>query len=722
MIDTNLRENKVVETASNKINFDKYRGIIISIALFVILDASVLLMNFFISFQVAEDAEAVNIAGRQRMLSQRIMKSLLETQLNVNSLNSQKTVNVSLNELKKSGLLFDQTLKAFAQGGNTLDTSGNEITLTALSQQQSLNTIQKASELWLPLYNAITVASLDNDQTSTHTHIDHAVDLGKKSNLTLLALMNNLTNDLAQVAFDKAALLRWIQTAGILLAILNFFIIMRHFIRQLRDSDQKIAAAQKETKQILNNVDEGLFLMDENLVMSDQHSANMVSIFQKPDIAGSSFTSYIKDLVSTKTVETAQEYLELLFDKSKKQRLLGDLNPLKEVPIQISDSKNNYINKYLRFSFSRVQEGDEIKRVLATVSDITNEITLAQELEISHKRNSQQMEMLSTVLNAGSNVVPLFLNNSNKIYTEINDVLKRSSKGSTDYKDKANELLALIHGVKGDASAISLTVISDLCFELENELKKINNKADLNGRDFLKSTVLLEQLISYNHALEDLFSSVFSNVKSTNKQTGETQRDWKHFDDLAMQVAERQNKSVEFMSAGLNDHVMNDQCAETINSIAVQLIRNSLTHGIETPAERRALSKPTKGTVKLILTKRDNGFFELAVIDDGAGLNKEKIIQKALSKKIIESTEATKLTKNQAVSLMFHPNLSTSNHVDQDSGQGIGLHLVHKIVKEAGGEISVRTIKNGGIRFIVLLPHVPAENAIESTAQIDKQL
>jgi len=721
MTDTKTHTHLLKETPnkkSTKIDFDKYRGIIISIALFIVLDASVLTMNFFISFQVAEDAEAVNVAGRQRMLSQRIMKSLLDSQASVNDITREKAITAPLEELKKSSALFEKTLQAFQQGGNTLGTSGNDITLTAVSGEKSLNALRQADELWQPLYSAINAVStsIDNNISSQVTvQMNKAVELGQTNNLVLLTLMNDLTNDLEQVAFSKASLLRWIQTVGILLAVLNFFIIMRHFIAQLRDSDKKIAAAQKETSQILDNVDEGLFLMNKDLVMSDQHSSNMFSIFQKSDIAGSKFTSYIKDLVSYKTMETAQDYLELIFDKSKKQRLLGDLNPLKQVAVQISDNKNSYTNKYLRFSFSRVEEDNEIKRVLATVSDITNEITLAQELENSQKRNTQQMEMLSTVLNAGSGVIPLFLSSSSKVYKDINDVLKRSSTGTAAYQSKANELLALIHGVKGDASAISLTVIADLCFELETALKILNSKPNLSGRDFLKSTVLLEQLISYNEALRDLFASIFSNTTDNIDQNNIKQRDWSHLTDLAAQIASRKGKSVEFMSAGLNDHVMSDQFAQTINSIAVQLIRNSLAHGIELPEERKALSKAIRGTIKLILTKRDNGYFELTLVDDGAGLNQENLIKNALTKGIVNSSEAKKLTTDDVISLMFHPNLSTSENVDLDSGQGVGMFLVRNIVKEAGGKISVRTIKNGGIRFIILLPHTSI-NTIESAA------
>ena len=185
--------------------------------------------------------------------------------------------------------------------------------------------------------------------------------------------------------------------------------------------------------------------------------------------------------------------------------------------------------------------------------------------------------------------------------------------------------------------------------------------------------------------------------------------------DIAQDIASRKGKRVEFMSAGLNDHVMNDEFAKKISTIAVQLIRNSLAHGIETPAERIALSKADKGTIKLTLTKRDNGHFELTLVDDGAGLNKAHIINKALEQGIINPAKAKIMTIDDAIPLIFHPDLSTSNNIDEDSGQGMGMFLVRKIVQDSGGKIAVRTIKNNGIRFIISLPSTQT-NAIPSAA------
>ena len=98
-------------------NFDygKYRGIIISIALFLLLDASVLMLNFYVSFEISSDAIGINLAGRQRMLSQRMAKSLFV----LDGVHDDPVIfKATMDELVESKNMFDETLYAFINGGN----------------------------------------------------------------------------------------------------------------------------------------------------------------------------------------------------------------------------------------------------------------------------------------------------------------------------------------------------------------------------------------------------------------------------------------------------------------------------------------------------------------------------------------------------------------------------------------------------------------------------
>ena len=148
-----------------------------------------------------------------------------------------------------------------------------------------------------------------------------AIEQGKNYNLPLLGLMNDLTVDLENVARSKATRLRLIQTVGISLAIINFFIIMFHFLKQLRQSDKKIAAAQQETQEILETVNEGLFLVDKDLVLGEQHSEAIEEIFERRDIVGITIDDLLGKIISKKDLATAKDFVTLLFKPDIKQTI-----------------------------------------------------------------------------------------------------------------------------------------------------------------------------------------------------------------------------------------------------------------------------------------------------------------------------------------------------------------------------------------------------------------
>ncbi len=229
----------------------KYRGILASIALFLLLDASVLMLNFYMSYQIADDAVGVNLAGRQRMLSQRMVKSLFELEHN---LDVGAAIDAPRTELAQTVTLFDQTLTAFSQGGASTGASDEEVILQAVNAEAAQAALDEALIVWHPYRVRIeaVLAGLERETFDIRPALATAIAYARENNVALLTLMNDLTVELEQVAASKATRLRLIQTIGISLALINFLIILFHFLRQLRDSDRKIEAA--------GNVDTGRYV------------------------------------------------------------------------------------------------------------------------------------------------------------------------------------------------------------------------------------------------------------------------------------------------------------------------------------------------------------------------------------------------------------------------------------------------------------------------------
>lgn len=694
------------------LDFGKYRGIIVSIALFLLLDASVLLMNFYISFQIADDAEGVNIAGRQRMLSQRTMKSLLD--LRVSSEDSQQ-VSRALQELSTTTQLFDSTLSAFRDGGIVKGASNAPVDLPPVTSADSLAALAEADTIWQPYYQKVkAVLKWDGD---VETALDDAIDYGQQHNLSLLALMNRLTVDLEGVASSKATRLRWIQTVGITLAIINFFLIMFHFLRQLRDSDEKIAAAQQETQEILDTVNEGLFLLDEKMRVGSQHSSELETILGQKDLAGRTLDYLLKDMLSSKDLQNMRNFISLLFNPRKKQKLLGDLNPLKQVEVLVGGDDVAAQRKYLRFTFSRVLEGNKILHILVTVRDVTAQVELSKALEDAKQQGHQQLEMLSSILQINKKLFSLFIDNCYKSFNKINDILKEPGSDSAYLLTKANDIYRIMHNVKGEASALNLTRYVDFAHEFEDRVEGIRKQKRLTGEHFIGLTLQLEEMLQYTDTIAAFADRLGVASETDNSQSAVTDDkglQWDHLYDLSAQVAERQGKEVELLISGLGEQVLSDDFVQVLNGISVQLIRNSVTHGIESKQGRLGAEKPECGLMNIRFTRRRNGDYLYTFDDDGKGFDIEAIRGTAVAKGVISEQQAELMDSKQIISLAFSPELSTRDGSDVDAGRGVGMSAVKAMVDELSAKLQVYSRAGRGSSFTIAFPSTC--NAIKNAA------
>lgn len=695
-------------------DFGKYRGVVISVALFILLDASVLMLNFYLSFGISEDAASVNLAGRQRMLSQRMVKSLYGT-------DAEPTVAAqSYGELEKTLELFDQTLAAFDSGGFTTGASNDQVKLSAVSSDKARIAVDQAQEIWVPYKQHIT-SLLDTHRAGSSAEISQArakaLSYAEANNLALLKLMNDLTVELEYVASKKATTLRLIQTVGISLAIINFFIILFHFISQLRENDTKLDAARRETTEILDTVQEGLFLIDKDLQVGNQHSKQLEEIIGIRDIAGKNFISTLSDLVTPKDLNTAKKFIDILFDGRVVEKLISSLNPLEQIQVNIRRENGEFESRYLRFSFARVIEEDAIKHILVTVSDVTREIELQQQLEASQAESEQQFEMLTAFLHSNPHTLNQFLESTRESLRRANDILrtplKKDIRSDQSLRAKAMALKTEIHRVKGDASALEFDGFATRAHEFESDLENLSNSPMLQGNDFLPLTIKLDRLFAYTDSVQQLAErlSAYQNSEPANSPVYNT--NWDHLKKLATSLGQEHNKPVELLTIGLNEHQLSPEYEKLINSICVQLVRNSVVHGIETADERLDLRKSEIGRIEIRLAELSNKQLELSVSDDGRGIHFDRIRQQVVDAGIATEAEINAWDNRKLFSMIFRPEFSTADAISQDAGRGVGINVIIQDLKKVNGKLRAWTRTGGYTQFRIILPNLndPATEA-----------
>ena len=140
---------------------------------------------------------------------------------------------------------------------------------------------------------------------------------------------------------------------------------------------------------------------------------------------------------------------------------------------------------------------------------------------------------------------------------------------------------------------------------------------------------------------------------------------------------------------------------EKIGDPLVHLVRNAIDHGLETPDRRRAAGKGDVGTLRLEASHR-NGSIVVEISDDGAGLNRDAIVAKALQRGLIASGDG--LSDDAVADLIFQPGFSTAAVTTDLSGRGVGMDVVRRNVVDLGGSIGIRSVAGKGSVFTITLP------------------
>lgn len=175
---------------------------------------------------------------------------------------------------------------------------------------------------------------------------------------------------------------------------------------------------------------------------------------------------------------------------------------------------------------------------------------------------------------------------------------------------------------------------------------------------------------------------------------------FRRFIRLARELPGNKNKKVGLVISG-EETELDKGILEKITDPIVHIIRNAIDHGIETIEEREAKGKPAQGTIHLVAYQMGDSVY-IEIEDDGRGLNKEKILQKALSRGVINDIAG--LTDEQIYNLIFLPGFSTSEEVTDFSGRGVGMDVVKRNVESLNGKVKIHTRPDIGTTISIKLP------------------
>lgn len=663
---------------SHSFSFGKYREIIIAVAFFLLFDLGVLVLNFYTSFKIDQDTVAINLAGRQRYVSQRIARTLLE--LDAARAAGQPYKPETLAELRAGAKIFDMSQSAFKSGATIPGGDGKPVFLDAVTSDRGRELEAQVDRVWKPYFEKLQPLMKEGFAPE-----DLAAALGysQANNIRLLNIANDFVTETQQIGASRAGALRLVQTGGIVLALLNFAFILFKFLRRLRTSDAAIEAANDENREILAAVREGLFLLTPDHRLGSQLSASASALFGRPLQPGDNFFTVLQPLVSEKALNDARDYVELLFAPHVKEGLVQDINPLSEVELLVRNRLGKETRRYLSFHFNRVQEAGGVRHLLVTVQDVSDRMELQNRLASERQQSQREFGTLLRAMDADPALLRQFVARAESTLLEVNDLLRgtSASQGEAALFKRLDEAARRIHAIKGDAGTLGLDTIAGLAHQFENELARVR---EAGGGDVGAA------LLALPLPLEDLLTKVgaLKSITGLQRPAAAAAPDAANaaLAKLAVDVATDCGKKV---APVVRMGALADLAAETatlVREIAVQLLRNAITHGIESPMSRRAAGKEADGKVEVQLM-RTEGDWSLSVRDDGGGLSAARVRQRLLELRWYTAEQLESFDDRQIVSHIFRPGFSTAGDVSMHAGRGVGLDLVQANVNRLGGRV-----------------------------------
>jgi two-component system sensor histidine kinase and response regulator WspE len=174
------------------------------------------------------------------------------------------------------------------------------------------------------------------------------------------------------------------------------------------------------------------------------------------------------------------------------------------------------------------------------------------------------------------------------------------------------------------------------------------------------------------------------------------------FARMVRDISRELGKDVAFVVEGESVHVDRD-ILQRLESPLTHLIRNSLDHALETPADREAAGKPRTG--KITLTARhQGGMLVIEVRDDGRGIDPEAVRQKVVERRLVDDATAAKLSRAELMEMLFLPGFSTKQAVTEISGRGVGLDVVQSMAQAVSGAVVLESELGRGTKFTLRLP------------------
>ena len=240
-------------------------------------------------------------------------------------------------------------------------------------------------------------------------------------------------------------------------------------------------------------------------------------------------------------------------------------------------------------------------------------------------------------------------------------------------------------------------------------VERLDQLSDLTG-ELIVATAVVSHLSECRRGMDaerfeqafrqlDQLASAMQGLSMTMRMVP-IERAFRRLNRLVRDLSEKTGKPIELQLVG-GETEADRRVIELITDPLIHMVRNAVDHGIESVEERRRLNKPETGTIRIEALQR-SGEIWILISDDGRGLQRQKILDKALARGLVR--DGATLQDEEVFELIFEPGFSTAETVTEVSGRGVGLDVVQKNVERLRGRVAVRSVEGVSTTITVRIP------------------
>ena len=457
-----------------------------------------------------------------------------------------------------------------------------------------------------------------------------------------------------------------------------------------RETEAQLLQAVQETDAIFENVREGIFLLGNDFIISEQHSKELERMFHKQTLGKRNFLDLMKPLVTEKIYDAIMNFVNLLYNEDVDEDVVLELNPIETVEAHFEKDTGDYETHTFKFNFKRIITHGEISNLLVTVKDITENLILQKQLKEKEEKNKTEIEQLLSILKVDASLLNNFLFKSDNLFKEMKQRFKNDNE---DYTQLLKEMYREIHNLKGNANLLEISFLVDRFHRLEDTVRaKLDiPESQLRGNDFLPILFEIGEIQQMIDNMKSMLKRVIS-ISKTFLLKPDEQDDlgllFKNIDNKVNTLSRELGKKALFKISEKSARSIPPMYKDSVKDILLQLVHNSIVHGVETVPERKKSNKGDQAKIELEMREEKNAF-KINLRDDGRGLNISKLKELAVQRGKYTQQEVETLPNRKLIPLIFEDGLSTKSDVTEVAGRGEGMSLVKQIVSRHKGKIKV---------------------------------